>query len=77
LRSQRESSEGLKEQRRMDPDQALEDMHEAWVAVSDGLDRDEIDYDRVVVLVNGWRTLDVWLSRGGALPKAWEPLAKP
>jgi hypothetical protein len=56
----------------MDPDKVLADLRELVADWSDD-DGTDAQLDKAESVVETFRTLDEWLSRGGFLPAAWRP----
>lgn len=57
----------------MDPNVTLDSLRESCRALTgEKLDRDD-EHAHLYAVMQGFRDLDNWLSRGGFLPEAWQP----
>jgi hypothetical protein len=54
----------------MDPEQALKDGRAVCREWLDDDDKGDV-FDQMQRLVDAFEALDQWLSKGGALPRAW------
>lgn len=63
----------------MDPDAALFQLREMVAKLERATDADDVDGVFLAAndVVNDFRGLDTWITRGGFLPKDWQPAHNP